>query len=387
MSGPFDSILNDARQPQARAKPPGRNQPCWCGSKLKYKRCHLDRDSQPGADFFGFNKRADKSRRRGPCLYPTAAGLCGKPAIGSHTIQKRGGLLAIAENGHVLTTMLGFNNLVKTEGKPKPQRIGIGEASTFPGFCSDHDGKVFALIEQKDVSPSREAAFLFYYRSLCMELVRKQQALQTIENLATMDAGMSVARQFHVQSMLSASATGIRMGISELQFYKKKADDDLLAGRLDAIEYTFVKFGAVLPIVTAFAIQQEHDWNGERMQHLGDVSKISEMVSVTVTNYEGFSWAVFVWPKNTNVGHQFARSFTSITRPDMAARLVSACFDLAENNYIDPRWWRAISEAGRADLSSQILSGIEDMHKSSGMMRKAELLHAVEAIEVVDSSS
>ncbi|EIZ0312434.1 SEC-C metal-binding domain-containing protein [Vibrio parahaemolyticus] len=22
----------------------GRNEPCWCGSKKKYKRCHLGRD-------------------------------------------------------------------------------------------------------------------------------------------------------------------------------------------------------------------------------------------------------------------------------------------------------------------------------------------------------
>lgn len=25
---------------------PGRNEPCWCGSGEKYKRCHLDADSR-----------------------------------------------------------------------------------------------------------------------------------------------------------------------------------------------------------------------------------------------------------------------------------------------------------------------------------------------------
>ncbi|MBZ0158104.1 MAG: SEC-C domain-containing protein [Alphaproteobacteria bacterium] len=23
---------------------PGRNEPCWCGSGIKYKKCHLDAD-------------------------------------------------------------------------------------------------------------------------------------------------------------------------------------------------------------------------------------------------------------------------------------------------------------------------------------------------------
>ncbi len=28
------------------AKPPGRNDPCWCESGKKYKRCHLDADEE-----------------------------------------------------------------------------------------------------------------------------------------------------------------------------------------------------------------------------------------------------------------------------------------------------------------------------------------------------
>jgi hypothetical protein len=27
---------------------PGRNEPCWCGSGTKYKKCHLDEDEKKG---------------------------------------------------------------------------------------------------------------------------------------------------------------------------------------------------------------------------------------------------------------------------------------------------------------------------------------------------
>ncbi len=33
----------------ARAARPGRNDPCWCGSGQKYKKCHLDADGRDGA--------------------------------------------------------------------------------------------------------------------------------------------------------------------------------------------------------------------------------------------------------------------------------------------------------------------------------------------------
>lgn len=36
----------EVRRPAVRRKGPGRNDPCWCGSGKKYKRCHLDEDAR-----------------------------------------------------------------------------------------------------------------------------------------------------------------------------------------------------------------------------------------------------------------------------------------------------------------------------------------------------
>ncbi|MBV1857151.1 MAG: SEC-C domain-containing protein [Nannocystaceae bacterium] len=33
-----------AQEPAKRAERPGRNDPCWCGSAVKYKKCHLEAD-------------------------------------------------------------------------------------------------------------------------------------------------------------------------------------------------------------------------------------------------------------------------------------------------------------------------------------------------------
>ena len=32
------------KEPVRRAARPGRNEPCWCGSEKKYKKCHLAAD-------------------------------------------------------------------------------------------------------------------------------------------------------------------------------------------------------------------------------------------------------------------------------------------------------------------------------------------------------
>ncbi|MFO0747917.1 MAG: SEC-C metal-binding domain-containing protein [Myxococcota bacterium] len=37
--------VRGARRARAGRAPPGRNDPCWCGSGKKYKKCHLDGDA------------------------------------------------------------------------------------------------------------------------------------------------------------------------------------------------------------------------------------------------------------------------------------------------------------------------------------------------------
>jgi len=42
--GFFDKLLGRGDRPPAEAKNLGRNDPCWCGSGKKYKKCHYDSD-------------------------------------------------------------------------------------------------------------------------------------------------------------------------------------------------------------------------------------------------------------------------------------------------------------------------------------------------------
>jgi hypothetical protein len=218
-----------------------------------------------------------------------------------------------------------------------------------------------------------------------MELVRKRQALQMVEDLASTDAGMPIYARHQLQAMVAAGAMGLRVGISELEKHKAEADEHLQNARWQSIHYCFVKFHSIIPLVTAFAIQHEHDWKGSRLQYLGNLTRNLDAVSVTVTSYNGESWAVFAWPDHAETAAQFVESFLALDPSDMAERLVSVCFDLSENNYLDPRWWRGISGAARAELSSQILSGIEGLHTADGMQRRAELTQAVMATEIFRS--
>ena len=107
-------------------KIPGRNEPCWCGSGIKYKKCHLNKkDLSP--DIWGADKALRKDFSRKTCLIPKEHKIpCDGVIVKAHTIPKSGSLTQISRNGHVYGYRPSVIEIKKAHGVPfHPQLIGI----------------------------------------------------------------------------------------------------------------------------------------------------------------------------------------------------------------------------------------------------------------------
>lgn len=85
----------------------GRNDPCWCGSGRKYKKCHLSRMQErelPPQALLGHFRKFFKVKQR---LHPLASSkTCGK-VVSAHTIQRKGALEGVVgETGHCLSSLM-----------------------------------------------------------------------------------------------------------------------------------------------------------------------------------------------------------------------------------------------------------------------------------------
>src|SRR5690606_6181802 len=119
-------------------------------------------------------------QKEGMCLHPEASEVtCSTRIIRAHTIQKAGGLSAIAEKGHVISGKGGFENIFKNSGEIVPREIGIGPASTFMGFCSFHDNSLFEPIENHGFRLNAESAFLLAFRALAYEYLTKLNSIKS----------------------------------------------------------------------------------------------------------------------------------------------------------------------------------------------------------------
>src|SRR5580698_490327 len=82
----------------------GRNDPCWCGSGQKYKRCHLNREAETRLPFAAIAQQTLAVAKIEHCLHPSAApDVCDK-VISAHTIQRSRVLDRITDSdNHVRT--------------------------------------------------------------------------------------------------------------------------------------------------------------------------------------------------------------------------------------------------------------------------------------------
>lgn len=109
------------------------------------------------------NKRLKDWKKSRHCMVPG----CSQQSISrSHTIPKGMSLTAISEKGHLLTPE--FN---QQTGALVLKPVGVSFASTFPAFCSVHEGLFEGFETQKKIETEAHV-YLQLYRVACRELFR-----------------------------------------------------------------------------------------------------------------------------------------------------------------------------------------------------------------------
>lgn len=339
--------------------------PCWCKSGKKWKFCHKDRHTEKKLEFgemLSLLKRAQEEwvKTSHICLHPQASSsTCSPKVISSHTVQRNGGLSAIAEDGHVFSTKKAFFNIEKNDGEIVPTRIGLKEASTFPGFCNKHDTSMFLPAEGPNSILNEESAFLLSYRALAYEYVMKQY---NIANHAVqrdiMDRGATFPQQVAVQNLIEAMANGTRIALMDIDRWKAKYDSAYNSADYSSFNAYMVEFDSVLPFVGAGAFMPEFDFKGTAIQFLGAKAGL-ENLAINITVLRGVTVAVFGWwPEKRNATSQFIDSFAAIPDDEKATALATCAFEHLENVYYRESWWEGLSQNERHALDELTRGGL-----------------------------
>jgi hypothetical protein len=345
----------------------GRNDPCWCGSGIKHKKCHLNRDTQKPVNHWEASKEFKNAFSAPKCCAPDSFhSQCSKKIVKAHTIPKSSSLNAIARNGHVYGLAVTLENISKHKGKLKPE---LNKASTFSGFCKIHDDAIFAPIEKQKFSISPEHCFLLAYRSFSKECYAKSAMANLSQLRKSLDKGKPIDRQMDIQMTTFLMDIGVMSALRDNEHHKNIFDSCLENNDYSLVRALVFDLDAPPPVMVSGAINPDFDFDGNRIQDLMELEQIPDIMSVTSFFDGNKGRIVFSWLENS---HQSCETLLErlLSKPEyeITKHIVQYIFASFDNFFIAPDWWDGLTEITKekiVDLSFDNVSLSSDVNGSA----------------------
>lgn len=344
----------------------GRNDPCWCGSGIKYKKCHLNREEQTRPHIWkDAVKKIEEGFNEKKCYAPNEHELsCHGEIINAHSISAEKNLRPISKNGKVYKFIPHFKQYVSAFQDNirdiQPELVGIkdkNKASTFTGFCEKHD-KIFSPIENIKFIENKEQNFLLAYRTLCMELQRKKQsAAEGMKAfLKNGDKGFNLRDQHEYQEKINDYIKRVEESYKYLNDQKQEFDSILINKDFSKIKSFFVKFDNIPNIACSNILFPDCDFHGNTLQDFNSDNPSALYVNTIIegdTGYVMFSWH----HSNGKVNEKFIESLMAIEKKRVTDAIIRLIFNFFDNSFFSPEWWDS--------LPSEKQSSLKKIHSST----------------------
>ena len=305
---------------------------------------------------------------KGYCSHPEAEpGTCGGRVIRAHTVQRSGGMAAIAEDGHVMSLRAGFERFRHNRGHFILPKIGVNRASTFLGFCRRHDSEMFRPVENGAVVLTNETAFLLSFRALAFERLQKEAALRNVKVQRDLDKGKPFLVQCKTQHDINMSAEGTKRALADLNRLKREYDQSFMKG--DFVNYRFygVAFAEALPVVACGAFYPEFDFSGRPLQRIAYGPAPFELITFNLTTINGRGVAMLGWiDGDAGPAATFSNSFAAVPPREKANASLRLAFEYLENTFLRPSWWQSLGELKRNVILHHAISGIGESAPERG---------------------
>jgi len=321
----------------------GRNEPCPCGSGVKYKKCCLNKpDKIDPSDPEIFISEFDtiwKNRFVKQCVHPKKE-ECSEKIVRAHSIQNNRILTKLAVDGHVIS--LKQDVLFFHSG----QKTGRKVASTFTGFCKHHDLVTFRDIENRAFEREPKQLFLFAYRAFALEFHRKIEQLQVFQTQFEIMPSMA-----HNKNQMTYYRS-LQMGLNDNDQTKTLLDQGLMDERYDILNHVVWEIPFEIEFATSTAFGLHYDINGRQINNYLAKDRIRNLF-VSIFPAEKRSFCLFSWLKDDDpVYSSFGRQFMKLSESDRKKYINNLLPLMTENIVLSPRLWEGWGQDKQKDFEA-----------------------------------
>lgn len=313
-----------------------KNQPCYCGSKRKYKNCHGKPGGHTTLRLGELYDVRDASYSEERCLDVLAGVNCSDKIVSAHSLQKNGTLSVIASNNCVYN----FDPHFKQSKIECPYLMNIETASAWPMFCEKHDRETFLPIEDKPFQATDEQVFLFAYRALCWELYSKQAEVVCKRRLEPLGQ-----KDFFGQGATTLAEA--MAGLDRIEQVKRRYDKMLLRNDYSSVEYCLFSCNTTPEIATSGFFAPGLDLKGNVFPPPRMVPPPPYRLALSVIPASDGGFVLLSWLRNDTNCRLFAESVFELTDDLIPNAVTQVAFEFTDNTYASPQWWDALAEDGQ----------------------------------------
>lgn len=336
----------------------GRNQPCWCGSGKKLKKCHLNRKEQEEIKPWEAAQNLRRAFGAKYCSVPdNLKAECKGNIVRAHTVSKSMNLKKIQRNGHIYAFIPSFENLTKNNGVLHPELYGINKASTFTGFCAQHDKVIFSPLEDKEFVGSKDQCFLLAYRAQAREYFTKKSSANLMDFMKQADRGKSPLDQQDIQSMVFHHSLGVDAGMRDVTIYKNKLDTILNTKNFNNINAFIINFQKIPSVFCSAGIFPECDFQGNQLQDLFDLETTPDLLTFSTIATKNGGAVVFSWLNDDDSKgncEKFINSLKTVAPKNITSSLIRFFFEFCENVFMEPTWWESLDKPKQESLVNRL---------------------------------
>ncbi|NJM11300.1 MAG: hypothetical protein HC889_04875 [Synechococcaceae cyanobacterium SM1_2_3] len=298
-----------------------------------------------------YHKELKCQSARGRCLHFADGERCNE-IISAHSIQKKGQLGLIAENGHVYKIIADLSTLKKSGGYLLPKKIGVNKVSTFLGFCKHHDNALFKIIDNLPLEPLAKQIVLYAYRCICREYFVKENAIAVLDKMMGHPELGNTKKLF-----LNSTRIGHSLGLEGLKHHKSFYEKALLASEYEEFEFTYFTSSSRCSLQLSGLLYPNYDFIGNKLQDLGNWHSPLDLITFfTAPTREGWAFG-FGWHASSNKTcvpflQSLASYISSGGKPEDA--LLRFSLSCCENHAIRISWWDTLPEYSKKEAIERI---------------------------------
>jgi len=277
---------------------------------------------------YSFHQKLEDSRtkvfsKKRRCLVPG----CNENTINSHVFQEKRILKEISKpDGHFYSLRFPSVFTLIKESTFKLTKVGIDKGYSFPGFCKYHDEKIFLPIEKTSFDPYTPLTqSLFTYRTLSLELRKKEIALETTTAIAKIIYESKNPNWLVDYCRKSQEIKDYKQAIQDLIFFKSQLEAEIFDSNPSMFNYSTIQLPHLeVCISTPLNIYDPHNKKSNEIDEYGFDKEIP--LATSVLNFFPYNNSSFLICANHK---NFSCDWTSElleklkNRPELYFKLIS----------------------------------------------------------------